>query len=103
MPAALPDDDDWIRAHFRTIGRRVVARRTRLKLTQETVFLAAGVDRRSLQTLEAGEGNPTLATLMRIARVLDVPLEQLVQERPPSTGDEGGRGPSATGPVGKGR
>lgn len=51
----------------------------RQNLTQEVVYLAAGLDRRTLQAIEAGHANPTLATLLRLARVLDVPLATLVQ------------------------
>lgn len=61
------------------LGRRVVAERLRQNLSQEGLFLAAQVDRRTLQALEAGRGNPTLATLHRIAYVLDVPLSDLVR------------------------
>lgn len=50
-----------------------------MDVTQEAVYLAAGVDRRTLQALEAGDGNPTLATLARIAYVLGVPLDELVR------------------------
>ncbi|MFI1030713.1 helix-turn-helix domain-containing protein [Streptomyces sp. NPDC020951] len=74
----LPDDDEWIRAHSQVIGARVRARREHLNVRQEAVFLAADVDRRTLQALEAGTGNPTLATLMRIAYVLDMPLAELL-------------------------
>lgn len=56
-----------------------MAERTRQNLTQEGLFLAARVDRATLQALEAGRGNPTHATLSRIAYVLDVPLSDLVR------------------------
>lgn len=79
MPRDLPEDDDWIGAHQRAVGARVQAERLRQNLTQEVVYLAAGLDRRTLQAIEAGHGNPTLATLLRLARVLDVPLATLVQ------------------------
>lgn len=61
------------------MGRRVEAERLRQNLTQEALYLAARVDRRTLQALEAGRGNPTFATLHRIALVLDVPLSDLVR------------------------
>ena len=74
----LPDDDEWIRAKSQVIGDRIQARRRQLGVTQEAVYLAAGVDRRTLQALEAGEGNPTFATLARVAYVLALPLQELV-------------------------
>lgn len=50
----------------------------RQDLTQESVFLAAGINRATLQNIEAGRGNPTIITLLRIAHVLGVPLAELV-------------------------
>ncbi|MFM9651983.1 helix-turn-helix domain-containing protein [Streptomyces galilaeus] len=75
----LPDDDEWIRARLQLIGARIQARRMRQNLTQQAVFLAARIDRGTLQALEAGRGNPTFATLMRVAYALDMPLEDLVR------------------------
>ncbi|MDX2667372.1 helix-turn-helix domain-containing protein [Streptomyces stelliscabiei] len=79
MPRDLPDDDDWIRTRQRAIGERIQTERLKQNLTQETVFLAAGVDRGTLQALEAGRANPTIETLLRLAHVLDVPLSDLVR------------------------
>ncbi|MFD9107124.1 helix-turn-helix transcriptional regulator [Streptomyces bottropensis] len=75
----LPDDDDWLTDRQRDVGRRVEAERVRQNLTQEALYLAARVDRRTLQNLEAGSANPTLGTLSRIAYVLDVPISDLVR------------------------
>lgn len=74
----LPDDDTWIADHRRAIGDRVRAERKRQGLTQDQVWQAARMDRRTLQRVEAGE-EATLATLLRIARVLDVPIADLVR------------------------
>ncbi|PWG08801.1 XRE family transcriptional regulator [Streptomyces sp. V2] len=74
----VPDDISWITGYLTTVGSRVRAERMRQNLTQERVFLAAGVDRRTLQAIEAGQANPSLATLLRIAYVLDTPLVDLV-------------------------
>lgn len=79
MPRDLPDDDDWIRARQQAIGERVQAERLRQNLTQEAVYLAADVNRGTLQAVEAGRANPTLETLLRLAHVLDVPLSDLVR------------------------
>ncbi|MEU3256092.1 helix-turn-helix transcriptional regulator [Streptomyces sp. NPDC006997] len=79
MPRDLPENDDtWMRARQRAIGARVRAERRRQNLSQEAVFLAAGIDRRTLQLLEAGDGNPTIATLLRVAYVLEVDLADLM-------------------------
>ena len=78
MPRDLPEDDDWIRARQQEVGVKLQTARLRQDLTQEDVFLAAGLDRRTLQALEAGQANPTLATLLRLAYVLDTPLGELL-------------------------
>ncbi|GHA28531.1 hypothetical protein GCM10010372_30370 [Streptomyces tauricus] len=75
----LPEDDGWLRSRQRQIGQRVQAARQQQNLTQDALYLATGLDRRTVQTLEAGTGNPTMATLLRISYVLDVPLADLVK------------------------
>lgn len=74
----LPDDDSWINERQRVIGARVRAVRMHQNLTQERLFLAARVDRATLQAIEAGRANPSYSTLARIAYVLDVPLADIV-------------------------
>ncbi|MFD6024574.1 helix-turn-helix domain-containing protein [Streptomyces griseoluteus] len=69
--------------HLQLIGDRIRAERLHQNLTQEHVFLAAGIDRRTLQSLEAGRGNPTIRAILRISHVLNVPLRDLLAERPP--------------------
>lgn len=74
----LPDDN-WLNEQRRTIGARIRAERLHQNLTQERLHLASGVSRDTLQGIEAGNRNPTLSTLLRIARVLGVPLSDLVR------------------------
>ncbi len=74
----LPDDDDWTAERLRAIGDRVRAERRRQGLTQDQVWQAARVDRRTVQNVEAGR-EMKVGTLLRIAYVLDVPLADLVK------------------------
>lgn len=74
----LPDDDAWIRDQRRAIGERIRQERRRQKLTQDDVWIAARLNRWTVQRVEAGE-EVKLSTLLRIARVLDVPLADLVR------------------------
>ena len=74
----LPEDETWITERQATLGSRIQAERLRQNLTQEAVFLAAGIDRGTLQAIEAGRGNPTYVTLLKIAYVFDIPLADLV-------------------------
>lgn len=73
------DDDEWLTERSRVIGDRIRMERNRLHYTQERLYLGAGISRDVLQRIEAGRHNPTLYTLLRIARVLDVPLADLVR------------------------
>lgn len=75
----LPEDETWIIERLAVIGSRFQAERLHQNLTQEAVFLAAGIDRATLQAIEAGRANPTMATLLKVAHVLDVSLGDLVR------------------------
>nr|WP_202551103.1 helix-turn-helix transcriptional regulator [Streptomyces sp. SID8352] len=74
----MPEDDDWTAARLRAIGDRVRAERRRQRLTQDEVWQAARVDRRTVQNIEAGR-EMKLTTLLRIAWVLDVPPADLLR------------------------
>ncbi len=58
----------------RLIGERIKRLRKRAGLTQEQLAERVGLDARHLSRLEVGRHCPSLDTLERIARVLDVPL-----------------------------
>ncbi|MFF5984442.1 helix-turn-helix domain-containing protein [Streptomyces olindensis] len=73
----LPDDDSWIAEELRAIGDRIRAERERQNLTQEQLILAARIDRVTLWRVETGE-EWKASTLLRIARVLGIPLSDLV-------------------------
>ncbi|MFC9949179.1 helix-turn-helix domain-containing protein [Streptomyces prasinus] len=76
MPADQPDDET-AREMLR-IGRRIREVREHQGLTQEKVFLAVPMNRAHYQDIEGGRANPTLRTLVRIARAIGVPLAELV-------------------------
>jgi transcriptional regulator with XRE-family HTH domain len=78
---------------LRSLGRALRERREALSLTQEAVSLRTGVPQRRIWELEAGIGNPTARTLLRLVSGLDMPCselfaraEQLAGE-PPSVAD----------------
>lgn len=75
----LPDDDSWLADERRAIGNRIRAERELQNVTQERLILAAGIDRVTLWRVETGEESK-VSTLLRIARVLGVPLRDLVGE-----------------------
>ncbi|MFD3574789.1 helix-turn-helix transcriptional regulator [Streptomyces sp. NPDC058644] len=73
----LPADDTWITDRRRAVGAAIRAERVRQGLTQDDVWVAARVNRWTVQRVEAGEDS-TLSTLLRISKVLGVPLSDLV-------------------------
>lgn len=77
-------------AILREVGGRLAARRLARNLTQEQVALAAGVSKRTVERMEAGEGAGRLTGLVRILRALDLldRLDQLVPEVGPEPVEE---------------
>src|SRR5215211_459756 len=64
------------------LGARVRAWRSQHGVTRKNLSLACGVSERYLAQLEAGEGNISVLLLRKVARAMDVPVEQLVREEP---------------------
>ncbi|SOD80195.1 DNA-binding transcriptional regulator, XRE-family HTH domain [Streptomyces sp. 1222.2] len=75
----LPDDDDWLVQDRRAIGDRIRIARLHRNLTQERVYLAAGISRATLQKIEAGTTDARISTLLRIARVLGMHVVDLLR------------------------
>lgn len=63
----------------RILGERVRDLRTRLGLSQETVGDLAGMHWTNIGKIERGLANPSFATLVRLAGVLDVDPADLVR------------------------
>jgi transcriptional regulator with XRE-family HTH domain len=61
-------------------GRQLQQLRTRCGLTQEQLAVKAGVARVYVAKLEQGEHDPTLSTLVRLAKTLRVPVTELLGE-----------------------
>ncbi|WP_405924833.1 helix-turn-helix domain-containing protein [Streptomyces sp. NBC_00035] len=78
MSSHLPDDDEWLLQERQRIGRCIRDARMHRNLTQEQVFLAIPASRSFYQEIESGLGNPTLSMLLRIARILDVSIGELL-------------------------
>jgi DNA-binding transcriptional regulator YiaG len=71
---AVPDTTRFLRS----LGFALRERREELQLTQEAVSLRTGVPQRRIWELEAGVGNPTARTLLRLVSGLDAPCSQLI-------------------------
>ncbi|MGE4403688.1 MAG: helix-turn-helix domain-containing protein [Desulfobulbus sp.] len=61
-------------------GQVLRTHRERMKISQEGLALACGLDRTFMSALERGVRQPSLKSIFKIARVLDVPPSQLVAE-----------------------
>lgn len=59
------------------LGQKIKTMRTKLFLTQEELAFKVGVDRSYMGFVERGEKNPTLSTLVKVARALKVSLYEL--------------------------
>jgi XRE family transcriptional regulator, regulator of sulfur utilization len=71
-PQPLPD------ATPRHLARNLASLRHTRSLTQEGLAKAADVPRSTIANLESGEGNPSLAVLVKVARALGVPIDELL-------------------------
>lgn len=70
------------------LGARIAARRVELQLTQAAVAEQAGIAKRTLERMEAGQTSQ-LATLVRVLRVLDAAsgLDGVIPESGPGPMD----------------
>ena len=59
------------------LGKRIKYLRSLVKWSQEDLALEAGVNKNYLSDLERGERNPTVKVLEKIAKALDISLEEL--------------------------
>lgn len=66
--------------HFSKIIRTIKERRESLDVTQESLAELSDVGLRTLKQLESGKGNPTLATLEKIADALGMEVDLKVKD-----------------------
>lgn len=64
---------------FRELGKRIANSRKEKSLTQAVLGEKTGLDRVAIGYIEQGKRRPTVTTLYRIARGLDVKLEDLIK------------------------
>lgn len=74
MPADLPE---WVPAARRAVGDRIRVRRLHQNMTQESLAHAAGVDRSTVQQMEAGQ-EMKLSHLLVVAHALRVHVVDLL-------------------------
>lgn len=69
----MPDVTRFLTA----LGQALRERREALRLTQEALSLLTGVPQRRIWEIEAGIGNPTARTLLRLVGGLSIPCSQI--------------------------
>lgn len=67
-------------AAARKVGDRIRAERNRIGVSQMDFAHLAGMNVANIGRIERGEGNPSLETLVGLARVLDLRIADLVSE-----------------------
>src|SRR5216117_2481549 len=67
--------DKSVPAH---LARNLLSLRQVRSLTQEALAKSAGIPRSTIANLESGEGNPSLAVLVKVANSLGVPIDELL-------------------------
>ena len=59
------------------IGKQIYTLRKKLKLTQASLASSAGMEESALQRIEAGRTNPTIKTLYKVSKALNVDIKDL--------------------------
>ncbi|MEU4133678.1 helix-turn-helix domain-containing protein [Streptomyces wuyuanensis] len=71
-------DHDWLLAYRQAVGRNVQRERMWANLTQEQLRDISGVDRATIQRIEAGTTDARISWLLRIAHAIGVPISRLL-------------------------
>jgi transcriptional regulator with XRE-family HTH domain len=64
---------------FKKIGLKIKLLRIERKISQQDLAAACNFEKSNLARIESGRTNPTVATLLKICQVLDVPISQLFE------------------------
>lgn len=63
----------------KTLGGTLKEHRTRCKMTQEFVAERLGVSRQAVSKWENGSSDPSTSNLLALAKLFDVPVEELLK------------------------
>ena len=61
------------------VGKQICILRKQLKLTQASLASCAGMEESALQRIEAGRTNPTIKTLYKVSKALNVDIKDLFE------------------------
>src|SRR5437762_801233 len=77
-PASMSNEDPGGSPAASHLARNLVNLRRTRGLTQDMLAREAGVPRSTIANLESGDGNPSLAVLVKVAQALAVPIDELL-------------------------
>ncbi len=81
------DDDARVDRLLSCVGERVRSARARMGLSRRVLAEKSGVSQRYLAQLESGQGNISIALLLRVADALDFRIEWLLADEDPWTSE----------------
>ena len=61
------------------VGKQICTLRKQLKLTQASLASSAGMEESALQRIESGRTNPTIKTLYKVSKALNVEIKDLFE------------------------
>ena len=61
------------------LGKNIKSIREQKKMSQGDICRALGFDRAQMSNIESGKGNPTLATIEKIAQALGIASDELLK------------------------
>ena len=87
IESALPerdyDQNVSSAAYLKALGRKVRNARARHGMTRRMLAHDSGISERYLAQLESGLGNFSIVMLRKLAKAIDVPIAELVNDEPP--------------------
>jgi len=82
MTSPEDETDPQLQLHLQALGSRLRAARRAADVTQDELAARSGVGRGYISKTEHGDANPTVLTLWRLARALDMHAADLLRDRP---------------------
>ena len=76
-------------AYLKALGRKVRDARARHGMTRRMLAHDSGISERYLAQLESGLGNFSIVMLRKLAKAIDVPIAELVNDEPPPSVEYG--------------
>jgi transcriptional regulator with XRE-family HTH domain len=62
------------------LGERIKKHRIKKNMTQNDLAIECDFEKASMSRIESGQANPTIRTLFKIAKALDIELGQLFKD-----------------------